>query len=78
MVKAEMEDMRGGNEVSREEETGAWMRRGKGEERWEYQDGRGVKRKREREVRDDDETGDQSWCVFQSELSVILWKGAVM
>ncbi len=40
----------------------------------EEQKGKG----KEREVKNDDETGDQSWCVFQSELSLILWKGAVV
>lgn len=66
--------------MSREKKKGTWKRQGKEEERWEYQDVKGAKKGKgeEREVKNDDETGDQSWCVFQSELSLILWKGAVV
>lgn len=69
--------------MNREEEKVAWRRvrarRGmmgsiqKQEEEIEEQKGEGREG-----VRRDEGTGDQSWCVFQSDSSLILWKGVAV
>lgn len=69
--------------MKREEEKAAWRRvreRGgtmgstqKQEEEIEEQKGEGREG-----VRRDEGTGDQSWCVFQSDSALILWKGVAV
>lgn len=50
---------------------------GETEVRRKRRDDGSIQKQRSREgVSRDDGTGDQSWCVFQSESSLILWKGA--